>query len=140
MIKKIISTFVATLCGSLMFGARSFDPQYEQITFNSVIGSLVFGLIYILPIVIVFGIPSSIMIDTILRNLKTKYRHVIEISLYVVFGAVGTAIILLILALGDGISIFLEFGSFFILALSCSVPFGISSIILKYVFKTVPPH
>jgi len=140
MIKKIISTFVATLCGSLMFGARSFDPQYEQITFNSVIGSLVFGLIYILPIVIVFGIPSSIMIDTILRNLKTKYRHVIEISLYVVFGAVGTAIILLILALGDGISIFLEFGSFFILALSCSVPFGFSSIILKYVFKTVPPH
>ncbi|MFP7737055.1 hypothetical protein ACLHDF_27785 [Priestia aryabhattai] len=138
MIKKFISTFVATLCGSLMFGASSFDPQYEQITFNSVIGSLVFGMIYILPIVIVFGIPFSIMIDTILRNLKTKYRHVIEISLYVVFGAVGTAIILLILALGDGISVFLEFGSFFILALSCSVPFGISSIILKYVFKTVP--
>lgn len=140
MIKKIISTFVATLFGSLMFEARSFDPQYKQITFNSVTGSLVFGLIYILPIVIVFGIPSSIMIDTIIRNLKTKYRYMIEISLYVVFGAIGTAIILLILALGNDISIFLEYGSFFILALSCSVPFGISSIILKYVFKTVPSH
>jgi hypothetical protein len=121
-----------------MFEARSFDPQYEQITFNSVIGDLVFGMIYILPIVIVFGIPSSIMIDTIIRNLKTKYRHLIEISLYIVFGAIGTAIILLILALGDGISVFPEFSLFFILALSCSVPFGISSIILKYVFKMVP--
>ncbi|GAB1771734.1 hypothetical protein [Priestia megaterium] len=140
MIKKIISTFVATLCGSLMFEARSFDPQYEQITFNSVLGSLVFGVIYILPIVIVFGIPSSIMIDTIIKNLKTKYRHLIELSLYIVFGAIGTAIILLILALGDGISVLTEFGSFFILSLSCSVPFGISSIILNYVFKTVPSH
>ncbi|WP_427127868.1 hypothetical protein ACQCPQ_30050 (plasmid) [Priestia megaterium] len=140
MIKKIISTFVATLCGSLMFEARSFDPQYEQIAFNSVVGSLVFGVIYILPIVIVFGIPSSIMIDTIIKNLKTKYRHLIEISLYIVFGAIGTAIILLILALGDGISVLTEFSSFFILSLSCSVPFGISSIILKYVFKTVPSH
>ncbi|KRE01165.1 hypothetical protein ASE46_28900 [Bacillus sp. Root239] len=138
MIKKIISTFVATLCGSFVFEARSFDPQYEQITFNSVIGGLVFGMIYILPIVIVFGIPSSIMIDTIIRNLKTKYRHVIEISLYIVFSAIGTAIILLILALGDGISFLTEFSSFFILALSCSVPFGISSIILKYAFKTIP--
>lgn len=140
MIKKIISTFVATLCGSLMFEARSFDPQYEQITFNSVLGSLVFGVIYILPIVIVFGIPSSIMIDTIIKNLKTKYRHLIELSLYIVFGAIGTAIILLILALGDGISVLTGFSSFFILSLSCSVPFGISSIILNYVFKTVPSH
>ena len=138
MIKKIISTFVATLFGSLMFEARSFDPQYEQITFNSVTGSLVFGLIYILPIVIVFGIPSSIMIDTIIRNLKTKYRYMIEISLYVVFGAISTAIILLILALGDGISTFLEFGSFFILALSCSVPFGLSSILLGYRINKSP--
>lgn len=138
MIKKIISTFVATLCGSLMFEVRSFDSQYEQITFNSVIGSLVFGMIYILPIVILFGIPSSIMIDTIIRNLKTKYRNVIEISLYVVFGAIGTAIILLILALGDGISVFLEFGSFFIIALSCSLPFGLSSILLGYRLNKSP--
>lgn len=140
MIKKIISTFVATLCGSLMFEARSFDPQYEQITFNSFVGSLVFGVIYILPIVIVFGIPSSIMIDTIIKNLKTKYRHLIEILLYIVFGTIGTAIILLIFALGDGISVLTEFISFFILASSCSIPFGISSIILKYVFKTLPSH
>ncbi|MGG3181654.1 hypothetical protein ABEQ41_25775 [Priestia megaterium] len=138
MIKKIISTFVATLCGSLMFEARSFNPQHEKITFNSVIGSLVFGLIYILPIVIVFGIPSSIMIDTIIRNLKTKYRHVIEISLYVAFGAIGTAIILSILTLNGSISIFLEFSSFFILALSCSVPFGLSSILLNYRLNKSP--
>jgi len=78
------------------------------------------------------------MIDTIIRNLKTKYRHVIEISLYVVFGAISTAIILLILALGDGISTFLEFGSFFILALSCSVPFGLSSILLGYRINKSP--
>ncbi|KML30727.1 hypothetical protein C1N83_24385 [Priestia aryabhattai] len=133
---KIIPVIISSICGSLAFSILFLEGRY--IDFTDFIDQFVTGLILI-PFVIVFGLPFSIMIDTIIRDTK-KYKALFEFLLYVLSGVVGTSIILLIFSLSDGISIFLEFKPFLILALSCSVPFGISSIILKYVFKTVPSH
>ncbi|MGW5887735.1 hypothetical protein [Priestia megaterium] len=136
MMKKFIPVIISSICGSLVFSALFIEGGY--IDFNDFIGQFVTGLI-VIPVVLVFGIPFSMMIDAIIRETK-KYKPLIEFLLYVLSGVMGASIILLIFSLGDGISIFLEFKPFLILALSCSVPFGISSIILKYVFKTVPSH
>ncbi|MBM6602446.1 hypothetical protein, partial [Priestia megaterium] len=131
-----IPVIISSICGSLGFSTLFLEGRY--IDFTDFIDQFVTGLILI-PFVIVFGLPFSIMIDTIIRDTK-KYKALFEFLLYVLSGVVGASIILLIFSLGDGIGIFLEFKPFLILALSCSVPFGISSIILKYVFKTVPSH
>jgi len=133
---KIIPVIISSICGSLVFSALFLEGGY--IDFNDFIARFVSGLI-VIPFVLVFGIPLSLMIDVIIRDTK-KYNALIELLLYVLSGGVGTSIILLIFSLGDGISVFLEFKSFLILALSCSVPFGVSSIILKYAFKKVSSY
>lgn len=136
MMKKFIPVIISSICGSLGFSTLFLEGRY--IDFTDFIDQFVTGLILI-PFVIVFGLTFSIMIDTIIRDTK-KYKALFEFLLYVLSGVVGTSIILLIFSLGDGISIFLEFKPFLILGLSCSVPFGISSVILKYIFKMVPSN
>ncbi|MCL9638431.1 hypothetical protein NST66_27575 [Priestia sp. FSL W8-0524] len=127
MIKKSIPVIISSICGSLVFSVLFMEGGY--ISFNDFIDQFVAGLI-VIPFILVFGIPSSMMIDSIIKDTK-KYKSLIEILLYILSGILGTAIILLIFALTDGISIFLEFKPFLILALSCSVPFGICSTLLK---------
>ena len=136
MMKRFIPVIISSICGSLVFSALFMEGGY--IDFTDFISQFVTGLI-VIPFVLIFGIPFSMMIDAIIRDTK-KYKDLIEFLLYVLSGVIGTSIILLIFSLSDGISIFLEFKPFLILALSCSIPFGISSIILKYVFKMVPSN
>ncbi|WP_394549256.1 hypothetical protein [Priestia aryabhattai] len=68
MFKKIISVLISSLCGSLVVAVATFDTSYEQINFNNLIAGLVLGLMYIVPTVILVGIPSSILIDTLIKN------------------------------------------------------------------------
>ncbi|NGY80010.1 hypothetical protein F6Y02_36695 (plasmid) [Bacillus megaterium] len=75
MLKKIISVLISSLCGSLVVAVATFDTSYEQITFNNLIAGLVFGLMYIVPIVTVLGIPSSILIDILIKNRNGKYKN-----------------------------------------------------------------
>ncbi|MFI8657478.1 hypothetical protein [Priestia megaterium] len=133
---KIVPVIISSICGSLVFSALFLEGGY--IDFNDFIGQLVTGFI-ITPFVLVFGIPLSLMVDAIIRDIK-KYKVLIELLLYVLSGVIGTSAVLLLFSLGDGMSVFLMFKTFLILGLSCSVPFGISSIILKYAFKTVSSH
>lgn len=76
------------------------------------------------------GIPIFFMIDSIVKDLK-RLKSLIEISLYILFGILGAGIIILIFGLSDGTFVMEEFRFFSILALSCSIPFGISSVVLK---------
>jgi len=133
---KIIPVIISSICGILVFSALFLEGGY--IDFNDFTARFVSGLIMV-PFVLVFGIPFSLLIDSIIKDTK-KYKALIELLLYVLSGVIGTSIVLLIFSLGDGISVFLEFKPFLILALSCSIPFGLSSIILKYACKTVSSH
>ena len=140
MFKKIISVLISSLCGSLVVAVSTFDGSYEQITFNNLVAGLVLGLMYIIPIVIVLGIPSSILIDILIKNRDGKYKKLIEIALYIIFGVIGATIVSLIISLDDGTNgvNLLAFKRICILALSCSVPFGICSILWNYRLKKSP--
>ncbi|MED4013914.1 hypothetical protein P4606_24870 [Priestia aryabhattai] len=133
---KIVPAIISSICGSLVFSILFLEGGY--VDFNDFTSRFVSGLI-VVPFVLVFGIPLSLMIESIIRD-KKKYKALIELLLYVLSGVIGTSIVLLLFSLSDGISVFLEFKPFLILALSCSVPFGISSIILKSASKTVSSH
>ncbi|MFB2350298.1 hypothetical protein [Priestia megaterium] len=134
MLKKVISVLVSSLVGSFVVAGVTLNTSYEHMLFSNLISSLIIGLLYIVPIVIVLGIPSSILIDIIIKNSVKKYRRRIEMILYVTFGTVVAIALSLLISLDDGTTgiNLLAFKPIFILSLSCAVAFGACSIWLKY--------
>ncbi|AUO10540.1 hypothetical protein [Priestia megaterium] len=138
--KKVISFLISTLCGSLVLSGLSFSDGYEQMSLNHFLDQIMFGFMYIAPFVITLGIPSSFIIDAIIKN-QTRHKHRVELVWYVVFGVITAAIssilISLLISIDDN-KFFINlslFKPFLFFSLSCSVPFGICSILLKYRVK-----
>lgn len=134
MFKKIIPVLVSSLFGSLVVAGVTIDTSYEQVLFSNLISGLIIGLLYIIPTVIILGIPSSILIDIIMKILVRKDKKRIEMALYIIFGAIVAIAFSLLISLDDGTTgiNLLAFKPVFILSLSCAVPFGACSIWLKY--------
>ncbi|NGY93952.1 hypothetical protein F3K44_32065 [Bacillus megaterium] len=105
MFKKTISVLISSLCGSSVAVVAMLGTSYEQISFSNLIAGLILGLIYIIPVVIVLGIPSSILIDKIIKAIDKKYKQLIEIALYIIFGVIGATIVSLIMSLDDGMNV-----------------------------------
>ncbi|MGG1368217.1 hypothetical protein ABE322_20730 [Priestia megaterium] len=133
MLKKVISVLVSSLVGSLVVAGVTFNASYEQFSFSNLISGLIIGLLYIVPTVIILGIPSSILIDVIMKNIVRKGRKRIEMALYMIFGAIVAIAISFLISLDDGTTgiNLLAFKPIFILSLSCAVPFGTCSIWLN---------
>jgi len=134
--KKVISFLISTLCGSLALSGLSFSDGYEQMSLNHFLDQIMFGFMYIAPFVIILGIPSSFIIDAIIKN-QERHKHTVELVWYVVFGVITAAIssilISLLISIDDN-KFFINlslFKPFLFFSLSCSVPFGICSILLK---------
>ncbi|MCM3153673.1 hypothetical protein [Priestia megaterium] len=134
--KKVISFLISTLCGSLVLSRLSFSDGYEQMSLNHFLDQIMFGFMYIAPFVIILGIPSSFIIDAIIKN-QERHKHTVELVWYVVFGVITAAIssilISLLISIDDN-KFFINlslFKPFLFFSLSCSVPFGICSILLK---------
>lgn len=134
MLKKFIPVLVSSLFGSLVVAGVTIDTSYEQVFFSNLMSGLIIGLLYIVPTVIVLGVPCSILIDIIMENLVIKYKKRIEMILYVIFGAVVAVAFSLLISLDDGTTgiNLLAFNPIFVLSLSCAMPFGACSIWLKY--------
>ncbi|MET3685744.1 hypothetical protein ABIC37_001255 [Priestia megaterium] len=138
--KKVISFLISTLCGSLALSGLSFSDGYEQMSLNHFLDQIMFGFMYIAPFVIILGIPSSFIIDAIIKN-QARHKHIVELVWYVVFGVITAAISSILISL----LISIDYNKFFInlslfkpflfFSLSCSVPFGICSILLKFRVK-----
>ncbi|WP_243556138.1 hypothetical protein [Priestia megaterium] len=132
----VIWFFISTLCGSLVLSGLSFSDGYEQMSLNHFIDQIMFGFMYIAPFVIVLGIPSSFIIDAIVKN-QTRHKHIVELVWYVVFAvitAVISSILISLLISIDDSKLFINLSlvkPFLFFSLSCSVPFGICSILLK---------
>ena len=127
---------ISTLCGSLVLSRLSFSDGYEQMSLNHFLDQIMFGFMYIAPFVIILGIPSSFIIDAIIKN-QERHKHTVELVWYVVFGVITAAIssilISLLISIDDN-KFFINlslFKPFLFFSLSCSVPFGICSILLK---------
>lgn len=134
--KKVISFLISTLCGSLVLSRLSFSDGYEQMSLNHFLDQIMFGFMYIAPFLIILGIPSSFIIDAIIKN-QERHKHTVELVWYVVFGVITAAIssilISLLISIDDN-KFFINlslFKPFLFFSLSCSVPFGICSILLK---------
>ncbi|GAB1780041.1 hypothetical protein PMEGAS67_55180 [Priestia megaterium] len=125
--RKFFSVIISSVCGGIVF-AFMIDSSYTSI--KDFLTTLIIALCYVVPFVVFFGVPISFMIDSIVKDLK-RLKSLIEISLYILFGILGAGIIILIFGLSDGTFVMEEFRFFIILALSCSIPFGISSVVLK---------
>ncbi|MDP9726872.1 putative membrane channel-forming protein YqfA (hemolysin III family) [Priestia aryabhattai] len=134
MLKKVIPVLVSSLFCSLVVAGVTIDTSYEQVLFSNLISGLIIGLLYIVPTVIVLGVPSSILIDIIMKNSVRKYKKRIEMILYVIFGTVVAIALSLLISLDDGTTgiNLLAFKPIFVLSLSCAVPFGACSILLNY--------
>ncbi|WP_280169392.1 hypothetical protein [Priestia megaterium] len=134
MLKKVIPVLISSLFGSLVVAGVTIDTSYEHVLFSNLISGLIIGLLYIVPTVIVLGVPSSILIDIIMKNSVRKYKKRIEMILYVIFGAVVAIALSLLISLDDGTTgiNLLAFKPIFVLSLSCAVPFGACSILLNY--------
>jgi cytochrome c biogenesis factor len=133
---KVISFLISTLCGSLVLSGLSFSDGYEQMSLNHFIDQITFGFMYIAPFIIVLGIPSPCIIDAIIKNQK-RHKHIVELVWYVVFAvitaAVSSILISLLISIDDN-NFFINLGLFkpsLFFSLSCSVPFGICSILLN---------
>ena len=133
MLKKVIPVLVSSLFCSLVVAGVTIDTSYEQVLFSNLISGLIIGLLYIVPTVIILGIPSSILIDIIMKNLVRKDRKRIEMALYIIFGAIVAIAFFLLISLDDGTTgiNLLAFKPIFTLSLSCAVPFGACSIWLN---------
>ncbi|NGY87038.1 hypothetical protein F6Y05_22230 [Bacillus megaterium] len=103
--KKVISFLISTLCGSLVLSGLSFSDGYEQMSLNHFLDQIMFGFMYIAPFVIVLGIPSSFIIDAIVKN-QTRHKYIVELVWYVVFGVItaviSSVLISLLISIDDG--------------------------------------
>lgn len=134
MLKKVIPVLVSSLFCSLVVAGVTIDTSYEQVLFSNLISGLIIGLLYIVPTVIILGIPSSILIDIIMKNLVRKDKKRIEMALYIIIGTIVAIALSLLISLDDGTTgiNLLAFKPIFVLSLSCAVPFGACSILLNY--------
>ncbi|MED3879649.1 hypothetical protein [Priestia megaterium] len=133
-IKRILSTITSSICGSAVcieiFELNSL--RYTSIV--DYLSTLLIGVYLTAPFIIVVGIPCSIAITSIMKYI-TSFKILIELVLYLLFGIVGALAVLTLFLLSDGISAFSLFTRILIVTLSCSLPFGLSSIFINKLYK-----
>ncbi|MED3980239.1 hypothetical protein [Priestia megaterium] len=133
-IKRILSTITSSICGSAVC-IEIFE--LNSLGYTSIVdylSTLLIGVYLTAPFIIVVGIPCSIAITSIMKYI-TSFKILIELVLYLLFGIVGALAVLTLFLLSDGISAFSLFTRILIVTLSCSLPFGLSSISINKLYK-----
>ncbi|MHA2959602.1 hypothetical protein [Priestia megaterium] len=133
-IKRILSTITSSICGSAVcieifeLNSLGYTSKVDYLS------TLLIGVYLTAPFIIVVGIPCSIAITSIMKYI-TSFKILIELVLYLLFGIVGALAVLTLFLLSDGISAFSLFTRILIVTLSCSLPFGLSSIFINKLYK-----
>ncbi|WP_375345644.1 hypothetical protein ACEWPB_18875 [Priestia megaterium] len=134
LIKRILATIASSICGGAVcieiFGLNSLG--YTSIL--DYLSTLLIGVYLTAPFIIIVGIPCSIAITSIMKYINSL-KILIELILYLLFGIVGALAVLTLFLLSDGISAFSLFPRILIVTLSCSLPFGLSSILINRLYK-----
>ncbi|MBY0198150.1 hypothetical protein H7U05_12690 [Priestia megaterium] len=134
LIKRILATIASSICGSAVC-IEIFE--LNSLGYTSIVdylSTLLIGVYLTAPFIIVVGIPCSIAITSIMKYI-TSFKILIELVLYLLFGIVGALAVLTLFLLSDGISAFSLFTRILIVTLSCSLPFGLSSISINKLYK-----
>ncbi|MBX9967659.1 hypothetical protein H7K06_08990 [Priestia aryabhattai] len=134
LIKRIFSTITSSICG----GAVCMEIfELNPLGYTSIVdylSTLLIGVYLTAPFIIIVGIPCSIAITSIMKYINSL-KILIELILYLLFGIVGALAVLILFLLSDGISAFSLFPRILIVTLSCSLPFGLSSISINKLYK-----
>ncbi|MEJ9303143.1 hypothetical protein ABEW33_04085 [Priestia megaterium] len=133
-IKRILATIASSICG----GAVCIEIfELNSLGYTSILdylSTLLIGVYLTAPFIIIVGIPCSIAITSIMKYINSL-KILIELILYLLFGIVGALAVLTLFLLSDGISAFSLFPRILIVTLSCSLPFGLSSILINRLYK-----
>ncbi|WP_394556455.1 hypothetical protein [Priestia aryabhattai] len=134
LIKRILSTITSSICG----GAVCIEIfELNSLGYTSIVdylSTLLIGVYLTAPFIIIVGIPCSIAIANIMKYIAS-FQILIELILYLLFGIMGALAVLALFLLSDGISAFSLFPRILIVTLSCSLPFGLSSILINKLSK-----
>ncbi|UMZ31451.1 hypothetical protein [Priestia megaterium] len=134
LIKRILATIASSICG----GAVCIEIfELNSLGYTSILdylSTLLIGVYLTAPFIIIVGIPCSIAITSIMKYINSL-KILIELILYLLFGIVGALAVLTLFLLNDGISAFSLFPRILIVTLSCSLPFGLSSILINRLYK-----
>lgn len=134
LIKQILATIVSSICG----GAVCIEIfELNSLGYTGILdylSILLIGVYLTTPFIIIVGIPCSIAITSIMKYINSL-KILIELILYLLFGIVGALAVLTLFLLSDGISAFSLFPRILIVTLSCSLPFGLSSILINRLYK-----
>ncbi|UKJ79077.1 hypothetical protein M1D53_17765 [Bacillus sp. PK9-021] len=134
LIKRILATIASSICGGAVF-IEIFE--LNSLGYTSILdylSTLLIGVYLTAPFIIIVGIPCSIAITSIMKYINSL-KILIELILYLLFGIVGALAVLTLFLLSDGISAFSLFPRILIVTLSCSLPFGLSSILINRLYK-----
>ncbi|MED4216265.1 hypothetical protein [Priestia megaterium] len=134
LIKRILATIASSICG----GAACIEIfELNSLGYTSILdylSTLLIGVYLTAPFIIIVGIPCSIAITSIMKYINSL-KILIELILYLLLGIVGALAVLTLFLLSDGISAFSLFPRILIVTLSCSLPFGLSSILINRLYK-----
>jgi len=134
LIKRILATIASSICG----GAVCIEIfELNSLSYTSILdylSTLLIGVYLTAPFIIIVGIPCSIAITSIMKYINSL-KILIELILYLLFGIVGALAVLTLFLLSDGISAFSLFPRILIVTLNCSLPFGLSSILINRLYK-----
>ncbi|MDM8150678.1 hypothetical protein [Priestia megaterium] len=134
LIKRILATIASSICG----GAVCIEIfELNSLGYTSILdylSTLLIGVYLTAPFIIIVGIPCSIAITSIMKYINSL-KILIELILYLLFSIVGALAVLTLFLLSDGISAFSLFPRILIVTLSCSLPFGLSSILINRLYK-----
>jgi len=134
LIKQILATIASSICG----GAVCIEIfELNSLGYTGILdylSILLIGVYLTTPFIIIVGIPCSIAITSIMKYINSL-KILIELILYLLFGIVGALAVLTLFLLSDGISAFSLFPRILIVTLSCSLPFGLSSILINRLYK-----
>ncbi|KRF56749.1 hypothetical protein ASG98_06850 [Bacillus sp. Soil531] len=134
LIKQILATIASSICGGAVY-IEIFELNSLGYTgILDYLSILLIGVYLTTPFIIIVGIPCSIAITSIMKYINSL-KILIELILYLLFGIVGALAVLTLFLLSDGISAFSLFPRILIVTLSCSLPFGLSSILINRLYK-----
>jgi hypothetical protein len=90
-VKRIAAAILSSVVLAGVFGSFEYVLEAERdpnVLYFSFLGTFVFTFIYSLPVFFIVGIPTSMLIDWIMRKLRFhKAMYLFELLLYTLFGA-----------------------------------------------------
>lgn len=131
--KKFISLPICILV-SFVYGHIVFlnllTVDHGYFTLNDYPNGLLFSIMFLLPFIMIIGIPTYITINAVMKYIS-KHKYIFEIMLYMICGMIGAGALILLFSFQDLSKVEALWKPFFVLSLSCAIPFGATSILLK---------